>query len=206
MNEEERHEQIQLAVGGDADALQRLLIEYHVPLRRAVEEQIDGTFRRYVDPDDVLQDAYAAVFKAFASCTFDGPAAFYGWVEQITYNQLKNRCRALRTQKRDVTRETRGSVAASSTYPELVQRLACSDISPSRKVARSEATAAVLSSLARLSDDQRNVIRLRFLEGRAVADVAATLGKSEAAVHGLCRRGLLTLRASLASASKYLTR
>jgi len=206
MNEQERNEQIQLAVGGDADALQRLLIEYHVPLRRAVDEQIDGALRRYVDPDDVLQDAYAAAFKAIRSCSFDGPAAFYGWVERITVHQLKNRCRALQTQKRDVAREAHGSVGASSTYPELVQQLAGSDTTPSRKVARSEATAAVLSSLARLSDDQRDVIRLRFLEGKAVADVAASLGKTEAAVHGLCRRGLLTLRASLASVSNYLTR
>jgi DNA-directed RNA polymerase specialized sigma24 family protein len=50
------------------------------------------------------------------------------------------------------------------------------------------------------------VIRLRFLEGMSVADVASVLGTTEEAVHGSCRRGLLALRGLLTSISRYLTR
>lgn len=205
MDERERTTQIQLAASGDPGALQRLIVEYHEPLRACVDKEIDPTLRRHIDPDDVLQDAYAAAFKAASTCTFDEPAHFYKWLETIARNELKNRIRALQTQKRDVAREVRSSPNRSTSYPDLIGRLAARDSTPSRHVARSEATAAVLSSLARLPDDQREVIRLRYLEGKPVAHVAAYVGKSEAAVHGLCRRGIGSLREALVSISRFLT-
>ncbi len=198
--------QVNLAVAGDRDALQRLIVEYHDLLHFAVEAKMDAATRRRIDPDDVLQDAYASVFKTISKGRFDGAGAFYKWLETIALNGLRNRRRDLKTQKRDVAREIHGSTEATTSYPDLIHRIAASDTSPSRHVARNEATAAVLSSLARLSDDQRDVIRLRFLESRPVAEVASRLGKTEAAVHGLCRRGIRALRESLVSISRFLTR
>jgi RNA polymerase sigma-70 factor (ECF subfamily) len=206
VNEQERAAQIELAAKGDEDALQRLIVEYNEPLRATVAKGIDPATRRRLDPDDVLQEVYVAAFKSIQACGFDTPAHFYKWLEAIAANELKNRQRALRTQKRDVAREAHGSYLATSSYPDLVGRLAGSGSTPSRRVARGEATAAVLSSLARLSDDQRDVIRLRFLEGKPVAEVAVLIDRTEGAVQGLCRRGLRTLRMSLVSISRFLTR
>ena len=64
----------------------------------------------------------------------------------------------------------------------------------------------MLASLARLTDDQHDVIRLRFLEGLPVAEVASRLDTTEDAVYALCRRGLIALRESLGSLSRYLSR
>ena len=63
----------------------------------------------------------------------------------------------------------------------------------------------MLSSLARLTDDQRHVVQLRYLEGLPVAEIAGRLGRSEDAVHALCRRGLMTLREAMGSVSHYLS-
>ena len=87
-----------------------------------------------------------------------------------------------------------GSSDAATSYPQLIERLTRSQSTPSRHLARAEAIAAVMSSLARLTDEQRDVVRLRFLESRSVAEVAAKLGKSEAAIHMACHRGLKALR------------
>jgi len=46
-----------------------------------------------------------------------------------------------------------------------------------------------MTSLACLPDEQRAVVRLRFLEGVPVAEIAERLGKTEAAVYALCDRG-----------------
>lgn len=137
---------------------------------------------------------------------FDSPAGFYKWLEQIALNELRNRQRDLLRQKRDIRREIHGSGDTRTSYPDLMQRLAASDDTPSRHLAQAEATAAVLSSLARLTEDQRAVVRLRFLEGRSVAETAAALGKSHEAVHALCYRALKELRGLLESVSRYLTR
>ena len=75
-----------------------------------------------------------------------------------------------------------------------------------RQIARDEATAAVMSSLARLTDDQHRVVRLRFLGGCSVAETAAELGKTDEAVHALCYRALKELRGHLVSLTRYLSR
>jgi RNA polymerase sigma-70 factor (ECF subfamily) len=206
MEEQQRAARIELAVNGDPDALQQLIVDYHSVLRAAVAAKMDAATRRRMDPDDVLQNAYADAFKAITTSRFDSASDFYRWLETNALNELKNRRQALKALKRDVRREVSGPAQAATSYPDLVDRLIAPDSTPSRQVARGEAVAAVLSSLARLSDDQRKVIRLRFLEGRPVAEVADRLGKSEGAVHGLCRRGLRALRESMVSISRYLTR
>ena len=206
MNEPERIAQLELATKGDGDALQRLIIHYHPQLRTALDGLMDRGVRSFVDPDDVLQEAYASAYQTIARCRFDGPGGFYKWLERIALNKLKDQQRAAGRQKRDRAREIRDSAETGASYPDLVYRLASPDSTPSRQIARGEAVAAVVSSVARLTEDQRRVVRLRFLEGRSVAEVAAHLGKTESAVHMLCHRGLKSLRGLMVSISQYLTR
>ena len=205
-DQEERAEQVQSAACGDLDALQRLIVHYHGVLHGAVERGIDPALGPYVDPDDVLQEAYVTAFKRVASCAFEGPGGFYKWLEKIALNQVKSHQRALRSRKRDVGRRMAHQPQTTTSYPDLIRGLTSPESTPSRRVAKDEATAAVMASLARLTDDQRAVIRMRILEDRPAAEVAAALGKTEAAVHMLCHRGLKELRRLLVSVTRYLSR
>ncbi len=54
MNEKERTAEIRSAVRGEADALQRLLVDYYAPLRKPVGGRVEPSMRRHIDPDDVL--------------------------------------------------------------------------------------------------------------------------------------------------------
>jgi RNA polymerase sigma-70 factor (ECF subfamily) len=206
MDEQERAEQLKKMMKGDRDALQRLILHYHPALRKHLEMEVGAALRRHVDPDDVLQHTYTNAFKALPGCSFDGPGGLYKWLEKIADNQLKDRIRALYRDKRDINREVRNDSYTSSSYAELVERLASPQSTPSRQLAQDEVVAAVLSCVARLTDNQRRVVRMRFLEGKSVAETANALDKSEAAVHMLCHRGLKELRKLMGSVSRYLTR
>ena len=70
-------------------------------------------------------------------------------------------------------------------------------LTPSRVVRREEAVGALLACLSRLSEAHRQVIRLRFLEGHPVSEVADRLGKSNAAIVALTKRALEALRQSM---------
>ncbi len=205
MNEQQRAADVERAMAGDADALQRLIVRYHATLRGIVAAARDDDLRSRIDPDDVLQQTYVAAFKGLAGRHFDGPGAFYKWLETIARSRLEDQQRALRRGKRDVAREVLPAADRTASYPDLVNRLADPDSTPSRQVAKSEAVAAVMSCLARLDDEQREVIRLRFLESRPVAEVAGRLGKSEAAIHMLCHRALKALREQMTFVTRYLT-
>ena len=206
MNEQERAANVQQAAAGDADALQRLIVHYHATLHGKVAAALDTHLRGRIEPDDILQQAYITAFKNIADCHFDGPGGFYKWLEAIVLNQLKDVQRALRRQKRDIGREVHSRPDATASYPGLISRLASTESTPSRRVARDEAIAGVMTCLARLSEDQRAVVRLRYLECLPVADVAARLGRPEETIHTLCSRGLRRLRELLGPITGYLTR
>ena len=56
---------------------------------------------------------------------------------------------------------------------------------------------ALMACTANLSDVHRQVIQLRFLEGRSVRDVAGLLNKSEAVVVATSKSALKALRESM---------
>lgn len=58
-------------------------------------------------------------------------------------------------------------------------------------------TLTLAAAIRRLPDEQRQVVELKFLMGATDAEVAATLGKSEAAVNAKQWRGLAALRGIL---------
>ena len=48
--------------------------------------------------------------------------------------------------------------------------------------------------LGKLPQDQREALRLRYLEGKTLLEIAERLDRSEMAVAGLLKRGLRSLR------------
>jgi RNA polymerase sigma-70 factor, ECF subfamily len=202
MGEQERTKLVQRAVSGDTDAMQHLMVSYHAALHAAVASAIPATLRRHVDADDVLQAAYMAAFRARTRLQADGPAQFYRWLEAIALNELKMVERGLRARKRDVARVAHDGDRHTGSYQCLAERIAGPQSTPSRHAARNEAAARLVSSLARLPDDQREAVRLRFLEDVPVAQIAQRLGKTEGAVYALCHRGLANLRQFMHSVSQ----
>lgn len=208
---------------GDRDALQRLMVHCHQRLAAIVRQTTDPTLRHRIDPDDVLQQAYVKAFRAIcpaadeddaapdppppavAGAQFESFAHFQRWLEQIATNALRDTERALRRRKRNPAREVQLAPASADSYPSLLNQLAAGDTTPSHQLAQAEATAAIMSCLARLGDEQREVIRLRFLYDVPFADIARHLGKSENATYIICHRGLKRLRSLLASLTRYLT-
>ncbi len=205
-SESERYELVQRAVEGDAQALQRLIVHYHGPLCGTIDSRMAVALHRHVDPEDVLQQAYVDAFKSIGTCSFDGVGAFYVWLERIALDRLKKTERDLRRKKRDIGRRLTRSAAGATSSPDLMARLSSPGTSPSQSLAKDEASAAVISSMARLTDDQRAIVRMRFLEDKPVAEIAAELDKTEAAIHMLSFRGLKALRELMGSITQYLTK
>lgn len=205
VNDQQRCDNLKRASEGDADALQCLLLQHHAHLRAVIARQMDGKAGWRLDTDDILQEVYLAIFRTGSRPRFEHLAQFTSWIESVAQNTARNQLRYLRRQKRDVAREHRISRYARSSFPALLDRIAAADSTPSRHVARDEATAALLSSLARLTDDQRTVVRLRFLEGLPVAEVAQRLEKTDDAIHALTYRAIAALRQHLGSVSRFFS-
>jgi len=196
------HSQADIWVGaaqrGDEHALAKLLAAHHPHLRARAETRMDPAIKARGGPEDILQEVYLRVFRQIGQFEDRGPNSFLNWIYTILDHTLVDARRAARRQVRDVEREVAaGAAADSSSYWSLLDQLQTDSGTPSRVVRRDEALGALLTCLARLSADQEQVLRLRFLEGLSVGETAGRLGKSEDAVVALTRRALDALRAAM---------
>jgi RNA polymerase sigma-70 factor (ECF subfamily) len=75
------------------------------------------------------------------------------------------------------------------------------ETSPDRVAAESDEFRRAWGAVTHLTDDQQQVISLRFIAGCSTAEVAALLGKTEGAVKALQSRALASLRRLLETKS-----
>ncbi len=187
---------IRSAGEGDHDAIKRLLVLYHPRLRARLLRQMDPTMKARIEPEDILQQVYLEVFRAIDRFSYQGKDSFLRWMYAILDRKLIDEHRAMRAERRDVRREIKVAPPSQqhTTYIDLMARIMANDGTPSRIVRRDEALAILTTCVASLPDHYRDVIKMRFIEGRPVADVAETLNRSIGSVHMICHRALRQLR------------
>ena len=188
---------IEAAKGGDQSALTKLMAAFHPQLRRRAEARMDPTIRANTDPDDILQGVYVDLARRIDRFEDRGPDSFQNWLYAILEQKLVDARRVAHRQKRDADRQVMIGRADSSLHVSLLDHVYADSGTPSRVARRQEALSALPMGLSDLSESHRQVIQLRFLEGLSVGEVAARLGKSEAAVVALTKRALEALRQSM---------
>ena len=178
--------------------MQSLLLRHHEPLVARIGAKLPASLRRTIGAEDVAQETYVEAFKRIGTFEAKGPDAFFRWLTTIATHKVLDFVRAQRTAKRgggwmgiSRTRETGSSVAS------LLERLAVDEHTPSQSARNHEAAAQVQVALATLSEEHREVLQLRYGEGRSEADIALRMNRSKEAVHSLCYRALSKLRATL---------
>lgn len=170
------------------------------PLRRVSEELV--TYRAYllgvanrelnpavhgrVAPSDVVQEAFLEAERLLADEARPVPEAPQRWLRRILLHQIAHAHRAhLGTGKRAAGREC-GEVGVTDRPADQP--------SPSSYVSRDEQAELLRRHMARLPPDTRDLLELRYLHGLPFADIAARLGRSEAAVRSLWARAVDRLR------------
>ena len=187
---------IKQARKGDEQSIKRLLVLYHPRLRARLLRQMDPIMRSKIEPEDILQQVYLETFRAIGSFEYQGPDSFLRWMYAILDRKLIDEHRALRAERRDVRREYKPSAgpAGKTTYIDLLARVTAGGSTPSQIVRKDEALGVLTACVAGLPDHYREVIQMRFIEGRPVADVARTLKRSIGSIHMICHRALRQLR------------
>ncbi len=195
---------ISKACAGDTAALSDLLRE-HGPRVRALLS-IDPRWQSVLDVDDVLQVSYMEAFLQIASFVPGGDGAFVAWLRRIAENNLRDAIRALEAQKRPPPAVQMRPPSADESAVALLEQLGVTQTTPSRAVAAGEVRSVLDDALARMPQDYARVIRTYDLEGRAIGDVAAQLGRSPGAVHMLRARAHDQLRSLLGPGTNFFSR
>lgn len=198
---------VERAVKGDETALTMLLLGTQAWLGESIARRIPADLRGSIDADDVVQEAHVSAACHISELESTDSQVFNGWISAIAQHKLRDLIRRRRAAKRGggQVRMTPPAANLEDSMVQLLDVIAGPGRTPSRCVGRAEAVGYMQRALADLPEHYFEAIRLVHLEGRAVADAAREMDRTERAVHGLLRRGLETLRNQLGTASDYLS-
>lgn len=195
-------ELLRRAGDGASDARHSLLERHRRRLVQMVEVRMDPRVRARLDPSDVVQETLTAASDKLDDYLSDQPLPFYPWLRQIAWEKLVHEHdRHLRAAKRSVTRE-------QAFYPQLsdasiaglADRFVSPGSSPSRAAVRGELKRRVREGLDALSDRDREMVLMRYLEQMPSKEIATIQRTTEAAVNMRHMRALEQMRKLLTRA------
>jgi RNA polymerase sigma-70 factor, ECF subfamily len=154
---------------GDVRAFEMLVVKY----QRRVERLI-GRMVRDVDlVQDIAQETFIRAYRALPQ--FRGESAFYTWLYRIAVNTAK---KALMDMKRDPVVSESSLLRGKDEEGDEPAR-ADADLSdgetPDALLASKEIAAAVNAAIEDLSEDLRQAITLREIEGLAYEEIAEAM-------------------------------
>ena len=150
---------------GEPGALERMMRANNRRLFRTAR----GILRDDADAEDAVQDAYVSAYRALAD--FKGESSLSTWLTRIVVNKSLERLRC---------RAAGGAPPAAPAAHD--ERRAALAETPEAMAMRRELRRVIEGSIDRLPDGCRTVFMLRAVEELSVAETAASLGMSEAAV------------------------
>jgi RNA polymerase sigma-70 factor, ECF subfamily len=160
---------VRRAQQGDRDAIRFLYVRY--------ADNVYGYVRSMLQDDheaeDVTQQVFAKLMTALGKYS-EQQVPFSAWILRVARNVALDH----RRQRRAIScEEVRGSHEFDETAHDRAQSLH--------------------AALESLPTDQREVLVLRHIIGMAPGEIARSLGRSEASVHGLHHRGRAALKRAL---------
>jgi RNA polymerase sigma-70 factor (ECF subfamily) len=156
--------------------------------------QLDPRLRGKLDPSDVVQQTLVKAHQGRAEFRGTSAGEQAAWLRRILANTMID---AARKYQRELGFEHTIDRRVDESSARLEAWLAADQSSPSEVAARQEQLLLLASALARLPEDQRTAVELHHLRDASVAEIAEQLGRTEAAIAGLLRRGLQKLREML---------
>ncbi len=165
------------AQNGDANVIGAIYERYHLSIYRYLYYRLGDRQAA----EDLTSDVFLRMIRSIPAYR-PRSVTFQAWLFQIARNIAIDHYRKMKFRN----------------HVELEEHMTDHDDSLDASVDRNLTSEHLKEALARLTEDQRDVLVMRFVANMPIAQVAQTLHKSEDAIKSLQRRGLLALREILA--------
>ena len=187
-----------------ADSSQRIdfsdpaiVAKYEPYLRMLARTRMRRAYQAKVGASDMVQQAMMQAVQGFEGFRGNSEGELLAWLRKILAHHLCHLDRDLHRDKRDIRREQSMEQQLAASSMRLEGLLAGDDPTPSQHVALGENVVRISQAIARLPEAQSEAVRLHYLEGLKLAEVAEELGRSTGAIAGLLHRGMKALREEL---------
>lgn len=162
-------------------------------LRVLAKLTLDERLRTKLDPSDIVQQTMLEAHQAMRNYTGSSDAEMAGWLRAILARNISDQLKHFTRAKRNIAmeRSLERSIAISSQRLEFWQG---NTSSPSQALSQTDEILLLAETLAMLPEDQRIAVEQHYLAELPSSELAKRMGRSEASVAGLLRRGLKRLR------------
>ena len=176
MDEETLDRLVIEAKGGNTAAFAGIFDAYAAPIYRFIVSRVQSPS----DAEDLTQLVFVKALEALPRYEARG-IPFGGWLFRLARNAIIDQAR---------TRKDHLSLVVAMTRET-------EDAGPEAMAFLRDDLDRVATALTDLTDDQREVIELRFFAGLSVSETADVMGRQDGTVRGLQFRALAALRRSL---------
>jgi RNA polymerase sigma-70 factor (ECF subfamily) len=176
VNEAAIDELVRAAQAGDARAFGRLFDLYQGPVYRFIASRVG----RPSDAEDLTQIVFVKALEALPRYEVRG-IPFGGWLFRLARNAVIDFMRTRREH---------------SDIDELAPR-ADDEPGPERRAILTDDLDRVAAAMRTLTDEQREVIGLRFFAGLTPAEAAEVMGKQAGTIRGLQFRAIAAIRRAM---------
>jgi RNA polymerase sigma-70 factor, ECF subfamily len=152
---------------GDVQAFEMLVVKYQRRIERLIARMVRDTDL----VQDIAQETFIRAHRALPQ--FRGDSAFYTWLYRIAVNSAK---KALSDMKRDpVVTEAALAVRDDDDETSRTQAELTDGETPESLLASKEIAATVNAAIEALSEDLRQAITLREIEGLSYEEIAEAM-------------------------------
>jgi RNA polymerase sigma-70 factor (ECF subfamily) len=196
MSDDEELERLIAAVRAkDSHALAAYIERVRAPLLAYIEKQLSAAMRRKVEAEDVLQEASAEAVRALPGVDLAEREPF-AWLCQLAeWRIVDAHRRFFGAQKRDAAREVSfDAPGGSSRSSGFINILVTSLTTPTQAFDRNAKESHLRRAMLDLNDEQREALRLRYVEGLPSKEIADRMGKTDGAVRVMLVRSVRKLQ------------
>ena len=166
------------ATQGDRGAYAELYERYVEKIYRYVFYKVG----RQEEAEDLTSQTFLKAWDAIGDYEWRN-YPFGAWLFRIAHNLVV-----------DYHRSRRESYTLDDATPQLEHKASRNEVRPEKVLAELLTGERVRAAIGRLTDEQQQVLILRFFEGLSTGEVAELMGKRRGAIRGLQFRALSALR------------
>ena len=159
---------VRSTMSGNKDAFRQLVEAYQ---QRAFRVAYD-VLRNQQDAEDVVQESFVKAYLSLHS--FKGDSSFYTWLYRIVFNMAIDVKRKITRSGRHVVVDDIGSLSEEPVSSGVNR--------PDRQVSGQEELGILAKAMDELSEDQRQVLMLREVDGLSYEEISAALDIKEGTV------------------------
>ncbi|MEQ9409224.1 MAG: sigma-70 family RNA polymerase sigma factor [Fuerstiella sp.] len=184
---------------GNVETLAAFLDVNQKQLMAFISRRLGDGLRKKVEVEDIFQEVSAEAVRTLTP-EWPGDREPFSWLCHLSERKIVDAHRHhFEAQKRDAGKE-RALEGRSSGGQDigLVNMLVKSMTTPSAAFSRNAREVRLQDALRQLKDDQREAVRLKYIENKPSKEIAEALGKTDAAVRVMLTRTMKQLHEILA--------